>query len=178
MNANLVLFLSLNALRVIACPNDCSFKGTCNIYNQCECFAGFTDADCSRRHCPEGPSWAAPAVSVDTGHNILECSAAGMCNRRTGECECFEGFVGSSCQRLACPASGGVVTKSLSSTTRGSCESFLVSFFFPFSRCGVQWAWKMSFDGEPCKRTSKPPNCHIRSRREILPEPCELPGRR
>jgi hypothetical protein len=97
--------LLLISFRALACPNDCSFKGMCNIYNQCECFEGFTDADCSRRLCPKGPAWAAPAVATDTAHQLIECSNAGVCNRRLGTCECFEGFVGSSCQRLACPAS-------------------------------------------------------------------------
>ncbi len=87
-----------------ACPNDCSFKGTCNVYNQCECFEGFTDADCSRRTCPKGPAWAAPATATDEGHQIVECSNAGLCDRRQGTCACFDGFVGNSCQRLACPA--------------------------------------------------------------------------
>lgn len=36
-------------------------------------------------------------------HMYAECSNAGVCNRETGECECFTGFEGSSCQRTSCP---------------------------------------------------------------------------
>lgn len=38
-------------------------------------------------------------------HRYAECSNAGICNRDTGLCECFSGFVGSACQRRACPTS-------------------------------------------------------------------------
>jgi hypothetical protein len=37
-----------------------------------------------------------------TGHEYAECSSAGMCNRATGECECFDGFRGGACSRTAC----------------------------------------------------------------------------
>ena len=108
------------ATRVLACPNDCSFKGTCNIYNQCECFAGFTDADCSRRVCPLGPAWAAPAIATDEGHQAVECANAGTCNRKTGTCQCFPGYVGNACQRLACPASAGAYLNSVMTTEPNS----------------------------------------------------------
>eukprot|EP01040_Poterioochromonas_malhamensis_P002687 gene2687-2861_t len=38
-----------------------------------------------------------------TAHYYTECSNAGICNRETGECECFTGFEGVSCQRMKCP---------------------------------------------------------------------------
>lgn len=105
--------------RVFSCPNDCSFKGNCNIYNQCECFEGFTDADCSRRLCPVGPAWTAPAIGIDMGHQEEECSNAGLCNRKLGTCECFDGFIGNACQRLACPAS----TEGIECSGHGKCLS-------------------------------------------------------
>jgi hypothetical protein len=32
-----------------------------------------------------------------------ECSGAGLCDYTTGECECFDGYWGSACQRTSCP---------------------------------------------------------------------------
>merc|ERR1712166_830200 len=39
----------------------------------------------------------------DEGHFYMECANRGLCDRSTGECECFDGYTGSGCQRLACP---------------------------------------------------------------------------
>jgi hypothetical protein len=33
----------------------------------------------------------------------VECSGQGICNRQSGECECFDGFTGRACFRSACP---------------------------------------------------------------------------
>jgi co-chaperonin GroES (HSP10) len=33
----------------------------------------------------------------------MECSNRGVCDRKTGECECFDGYTGLGCNRLACP---------------------------------------------------------------------------
>merc|ERR1712072_888010 len=32
-----------------------------------------------------------------------ECSNKGICNRKTGECECFDNYDGISCERTVCP---------------------------------------------------------------------------
>jgi hypothetical protein len=43
-------------------------------------------------------------ITLDnTAHAYRECSNAGTCNRKTGECECLEGYWGSTCQRMHCP---------------------------------------------------------------------------
>lgn len=39
----------------------------------------------------------------DEGHFYRECSNKGICNRATGECECFPGFEGAGCTRQVCP---------------------------------------------------------------------------
>merc|ERR1711871_1907489 len=39
----------------------------------------------------------------DTAHYYMECSNKGICDRKGGECECFDGYEGSACQRAACP---------------------------------------------------------------------------
>jgi len=36
-------------------------------------------------------------------HVYMECSNKGLCDRTTGECQCFDGYEGSACQRTVCP---------------------------------------------------------------------------
>ena len=38
------------------------------------------------------------AALSDTAHAPMECSNKGLCDRKTGECECFDGYEGSACQ--------------------------------------------------------------------------------
>ena len=33
----------------------------------------------------------------------MECSNQGLCDRKAGLCECFDGYAGRACQRQACP---------------------------------------------------------------------------
>ena len=40
---------------------------------------------------------------ANEGHFYSECSNKGMCDRVTGECACYDGYTGSSCQRTVCP---------------------------------------------------------------------------
>jgi hypothetical protein len=42
-------------------------------------------------------------VADNTAHAYMECSNAGVCDRGTGLCSCFDGFDGAGCQRLSCP---------------------------------------------------------------------------
>lgn len=43
------------------------------------------------------------AVEGDEGHFYMECSNQGICDRKTGLCQCFDGYTGSACYRHRCP---------------------------------------------------------------------------
>merc|ERR1711907_745311 len=42
-------------------------------------------------------------IAAEEGHFYMECSNKGVCDRKTGLCECFDGFEGRSCHRMVCP---------------------------------------------------------------------------
>jgi len=77
--------------------------------------AQYTGADCSEWKCPRGMSWnaAGPTVGnnglpfIMTHVDNVECSDAGLCDRGTGQCQCFPGYTGSACQRTECPNNCG-----------------------------------------------------------------------
>lgn len=106
----LVLALCV-ALASAGCPNACSGHGTCDALDTCTCYLEvdsqhdmWTGADCSKYTCPRGTSWNVPKTSSKFEHAAnKECSDMGICDRTTGECACFAGFEGSSCQRTKCP---------------------------------------------------------------------------
>lgn len=42
-------------------------------------------------------------VLDESAHGYMECSNVGECDRKTGQCYCYEGFEGTACQRQSCP---------------------------------------------------------------------------
>jgi hypothetical protein len=59
---------------------------------------------------PSGTTEAFPKMvdahgvtETNTAHYYMECSNKGLCDRKTGECECFDGYDGNACQRASCP---------------------------------------------------------------------------
>jgi len=118
MKTFLALTLTLALLAATAhakCPSDCSGKGRCGADDLCTCYPGYTGRDCSKRTCQYGRSWADTPYgrrfgadaqnSEKTGaaHQYAECSDAGICDRKTGECQCNDGFSGDGCRYSACP---------------------------------------------------------------------------
>jgi len=52
---------------------------------------------------PWGTTEQYPNADANEGHFYMECSNKGLCDRKTGECECFPGFEGTACVRASCP---------------------------------------------------------------------------
>lgn len=119
--AQLALFLSAGgqSTALSTCPTDsekriCSSHGTCGSDSTCTCFTNWDySADCSQRTCPYGTAWFDKATADNEAHGSAECSNAGICNRATGECQCFDGFDGNACQRTSCDCSGHGYCKSI-----------------------------------------------------------------
>jgi len=53
--------------------------------------------------CPFGPAWFDEPRLANTAHAPAECSNAGLCDRKTGMCECQPGFEGGACELTSCP---------------------------------------------------------------------------
>lgn len=97
---------------VTHCPGEisCSGHGVCagSPTYACECSDGWQGVDCSLKTCPYGKSWFMRPTADDTAHlTRTECSDMGTCDRVTGDCKCIDGFEGSACDRMSCPAAGG-----------------------------------------------------------------------
>jgi len=96
--------------------NGCSGHGICDYCSgRCSCFEGYGNvhdlltpalrapADCSLRTCPAGTALADVALTATKAHRKAECSNAGLCDRQTGECQCFPPWTGAACDRMRCP---------------------------------------------------------------------------
>eukprot|EP00935_MAST-01C_sp_MAST-1C-sp1_P000447 g447.t1 len=88
------------------CPNSCSGHGRCGSNDKCSCYQNWQSADCSFRTCPFSLAWADTADGTNQAHYYAECGNKGLCDRKTGDCNCYDGFEGKGCRRLACPAEG------------------------------------------------------------------------
>merc|ERR1719240_162380 len=92
------------------CPNGCSGHGSCGNNDKCTCYTrpknndpAWTEHDCSARTCPKEMAWADSATADNKAHMMVECSNKGLCDRKTGECKCFDNYDGKACERTVCP---------------------------------------------------------------------------
>lgn len=90
-----------------ACDNDCSGNGECDC-GFCKCYDNWgvgeahDTGDCSDRICPYEFAFADHPYN-GYRRNYRECAGNGICDRTRGECVCFDGFEGKTCQRTLCP---------------------------------------------------------------------------
>jgi len=111
MFVSLGLFLSFLASAQAGCDNACSGHGTCQLDGVCDCYDNWgmglshDSGDCSDRICPFELSWIDNPDPNGDRHQYAECAGRGICNRESGDCECFPGYEGKACQRSTCPNS-------------------------------------------------------------------------
>lgn len=84
------------------CHNDCNKHGICNTHGLCDCLSGWEGNDCARRSCPVGPQISQEPNGTDIAHDNAECSGRGVCNYSSGICDCYPGYHGNNCAKLAC----------------------------------------------------------------------------
>ena len=141
--------------------------------DSCTCFTKMEDgktvyafqaADCSEMTCAHGQSWdAAPTVS--DSHNVFaECSDRGICNRKTGECNCFAGYDGKGCRRTTCPndCSNHGVCRTVHELTKLMSENTLWDTFSGFDYTNIKYdtAWdKDRIRGCDCDSGYRGPDC-------------------
>lgn len=103
MISKLLIIASVATMGLARCPNDCSGKGSCGEHDLCSCYPGYQALDCSERTCLSGRAWGDVADGNDQAHDYTECSSNGVCDRKTGECTCNDGFTGDACRYTSCP---------------------------------------------------------------------------
>ena len=102
--AGVLLCLVARFEKASACINGCSGNGLCvQKGDTCACYVGWSGPHCSLRTCPFTVAWADTADGTNSAHYYAECGNKGICDRGTGECQCFEGYEGDGCRRAACP---------------------------------------------------------------------------
>merc|ERR1711968_269636 len=52
---------------------------------------------------PWGTTEQYPNADANEGHFYMECSNKGICDRKSGTCDCFDGYEGTACVRASCP---------------------------------------------------------------------------
>jgi hypothetical protein len=109
MLSKIVLFAAVVASASANCDNNCSGHGTCMTDDVCKCYDNWGNGlshdsgDCSDRICPYELAWVDTPDRNGKHHKYAECAGRGICNRESGECQCFDSYEGKGCQRTTCP---------------------------------------------------------------------------
>jgi len=109
MRMFIAVFVSVIAAVYAGCDNGCSGHGECNLHGVCKCDDNYglglshLSGDCSERICPYDTAWVDTPNHAGYHHKYAECSNRGICDRQTGECDCFPGYEGRACKRTTCP---------------------------------------------------------------------------
>jgi len=98
-----VCFALVLATALAGCPNGCSGNGICGANDKCSCHQNWQGSDCSLRTCTSTLAWADTADGTNQAHYYAECGNKGICDRKTAECKCFDGYEGKGCRRSTCP---------------------------------------------------------------------------
>lgn len=48
-------------------------------------------------------AWVGDVQNANDAHPVVECSNKGLCDRKSGECQCFPNYEGIACERTVCP---------------------------------------------------------------------------
>lgn len=74
----------------------------------------------------------AGVVIDNAAHDYAECSNKGLCDRKTGECECLPGYDGHACQRASCPTDAKTVNpgSGIDGTSNKAFKSFMTGSVF------------------------------------------------
>lgn len=112
MNTKLQILIVavLLGVAVAKCPKGCSGHGKCGTDDKCNCYANWQGGDCLERVCPFSIAFGDikdATVSNRDVHYYAECGGKGSCDRKTGQCECYEGYTGKGCKRSTCPTANG-----------------------------------------------------------------------
>ena len=96
---------------------------------------------------------AYPVVGKNDAHGLVECSAQGLCDRKTGQCHCFDNYDGTACERTVCPneCSGHGVCKSQEEMAHAAGTSYT-----------LPWDAKKLF-GCVCDLGYRGPDCSLRT---------------
>ena len=79
----------------------------------------------------------------DEAHFYQECSGKGICDTGTGTCQCFEGYTGEACARLACP---------LNCLGSGTCKSYEGTRYQGWDKAATHYcACDPGFTGPACQ---------------------------
>jgi hypothetical protein len=140
------------------CPNSCSGHGSCSGYGFCRCYThaksnepAWTEHDCSAKTCPKATAWMSFATADSGDRRWVECSGKGMCDRKSGECKCFDGYDGKACSRTTCPSN---------CNNRGRCVTQETLAYEASKTYSSPWA-ALTHVGCDCDLGARGPGCSL-----------------